>query len=102
MKRSLDHRVRSFPKQGNILVEFHRIVAWDKLAEVCHQYLKKGRKVYLEGQLQTRSYKDKDGIEKTVTEVVLDEMVMLGSMPKAVKESLEVKDASDSANSQQL
>jgi single-strand DNA-binding protein len=74
--------------------DFHRIVAWDKLAETCHQFLRKGRKVYLEGRLQTRSYKDKDGQEKTVTEIVLDEMVMLDKMPEDVKESLELQDAS--------
>jgi single-strand DNA-binding protein len=77
--------------------EFHRLVAWDKLAEMCHQFLRKGRKVYVEGRLQTRSYKDKDGVEKTVTEIVLDEMVMLDKMPDDVKESLEVKDASNGA-----
>jgi single-strand DNA-binding protein len=75
--------------------EFHRLVAWDKLAETCHQYLRKGRKVYVEGRLQTRSYKDKDGTEKSVTEIVLDEMVMLDRMPDDVKESLDLKDASD-------
>src|SRR5918999_2525681 len=77
--------------------EFHRIVAWDKLAETCHQYLRKGRKVYVEGRLQTRSYKGQDGTDKTVTEVVLDEMVMLDSMPKDVQETLEVNDTSESA-----
>jgi single-strand DNA-binding protein len=77
--------------------EFHRLVAWDKLAEVCNQYLKKGRKVYVEGRLQTRSYKDKDGVEKSVTEIVLDEMVMLDKMPEDVKESLELEDQSNGA-----
>jgi single-strand DNA-binding protein len=77
--------------------EFHRLVAWDKLAEMCHQFLRKGRKVYVEGRLQTRSYKDKDGVEKTVTEIVLDEMVMLDKMRDDVKESLEVKDQSNGA-----
>src|ERR671918_2074257 len=57
--------------------EFHRIVAWDKLAETCHQFLRKGRKIYLEGRLRTRSYTDKDDIKRTVTEIVLDELVML-------------------------
>jgi single-strand DNA-binding protein len=57
--------------------EYHRIVAWDKLAEVCHQYLRKGRKVYLEGRLQSRTYTGQDGIEKFATEIVLDEMVLL-------------------------
>jgi single-strand DNA-binding protein len=69
--------------------EFHRIVAWDKLAEVCNQYLKKGRKVYIEGRLQSRTYTGQDGIEKYSTEIVLDEMVMLNSMPQAVREALE-------------
>jgi single-strand DNA-binding protein len=75
--------------------EFHRLVAWDKLAETCHQFLRKGRKIYVEGRLQTRSYKDKEGVEKTVTEIVVDEMVMLDKMPDDVKESLEVKDKSN-------
>jgi single-strand DNA-binding protein len=69
--------------------EFHRIVAWDKLAEVCNQYLKKGRKVYVEGRLQSRTYTGQDGIEKFSTEIVLDEMVMLDSMPPAVREALD-------------
>ena len=77
--------------------EFHRIVAWDKLAETCHQFLRKGRKVYLEGRLRTRSYTDKDDIKRTVTEIVLDEMVMLDSMPEDVKQSLDLKDESTSA-----
>jgi single-strand DNA-binding protein len=77
--------------------EFHRLVAWDKLAEACHQFLRKGRKVYVEGRLQTRSYQDKDGVEKTMTEIVLDEMVMLDKMPEDVKESLDLKDASNGA-----
>jgi single-strand DNA-binding protein len=82
--------------------EFHRIVAWDKLAETCHQFLRKGRKVYLEGRLRTRSYTDKDDIKRTVTEIVLDEMVMLDSMPEDVKESLDLKDASTGASAQQV
>jgi single-strand DNA-binding protein len=82
--------------------DFHRIVAWDKLAESCHQFLRKGRKVYLEGRLQTRSYKDKDDVERTVTEIVLDEMVMLDRMPEDVKESLDLKDASNGVPSQQV
>ena len=75
--------------------EFHRLVAWDKLGETCHQFLRKGRKVYVEGRLQTRSYKDKDGVEKTVTEIVVLEMVMLDKIPEDVKESLDLRDASN-------
>jgi single-strand DNA-binding protein len=73
-------------KQEN--AEFHRIVAWDKLAELCGKFLSKGRLIFVEGRLQTRSYKGQDGIEKTATEVVIDEMVMLDPMPQAVRESL--------------
>jgi single-strand DNA-binding protein len=70
--------------------EFHRIVAWDKLAEVCNQYLKKGRKVYVEGRLQYRTYTGQDGIEKFSAEIVLEDMAMLDSnMPKDVKEALD-------------
>jgi single-strand DNA-binding protein len=86
---------KSYDGEKHDETEFHRLVAWDKLAEVCHQYLKKGRKVYVEGRVQTRSYKDKDGVEKSVTEIVLDEMVMLDKMPDDVKESLDLKDASN-------
>jgi single-strand DNA-binding protein len=79
--------------------EFHRLVAWDKLAEMCHQFLRKGRKVYVEGRLQTRSYKDKDGAEKSVTEIVVLEMVMLDSMPKDVRQAMELHDAlADTSN----
>jgi single-strand DNA-binding protein len=82
--------------------EFHRIVAWDKLAETCHQFLRKGRKVYCEGRLRTHSYMDKDDVKRTVTEIVLLEMVMLDSMPEDVKESLERKDASTGVSVQQV
>ena len=68
--------------------EFHRIVAWDKLAETCNHYLRKGRKIYAEGRLQTRPYTGQDGIEKYATEVVLERMEMLDSMPQDVKETL--------------
>jgi len=56
--------------------EWHNIVAWRKLAEICGQYLKKGSKIYAEGKLSTRSY-EQDGLKKYFTEVVLSEMVML-------------------------
>jgi single-strand DNA-binding protein len=68
--------------------EYHRLVAWDKLAEVCHRYLKKGRKIYAEGRLQSRSYTGEDGIEKHAIEIVLERMEMLDSMPQDVKETL--------------
>lgn len=58
-------------------VEFHNIVAWTKLAEICAQLLKKGRKVYVEGRLSTRSWQGQDGTQKQRTEVVISDMVIL-------------------------
>lgn len=59
--------------------EFHRIVAWNKLAELCSQFLVKGRKVYVEGRLATRSWTGQDGQQKSTTEVVIDDMILLDS-----------------------
>lgn len=60
--------------------EFHNIVAWRRLAEICAQYLAKGRQVYIEGHLQTRSWDDQQSGQKRYrTEVVADNMIMLGS-----------------------
>lgn len=59
--------------------EFHRIVAWNKLAELCSQLLTKGRKVYIEGRLQTRSWESPDGEKRQATEVVAEDMVILDS-----------------------
>lgn len=57
--------------------EFHRIVAWNKLAELCSQFLVKGRKVYVEGRLQTRSWTGQDGQQRSTTEIVIDDMILL-------------------------
>jgi single-strand DNA-binding protein len=58
--------------------EWHNIVAWRQLAEICGKYLTKGRQVYIEGKIQTRSYEDRDGNKRYVTEIVADQMQMLG------------------------
>lgn len=58
-------------------VEYHNIVLWRKLAEIAGQYLKKGRRVYIEGRLQTRSWDGQDGTKKNRTEIVGDNMIML-------------------------
>lgn len=65
-------------KDGNAQekTEWHNIVAWRKLAEICGEYLKKGKKVYIEGKLQTRNY-EKDGVKRYVTEIVADQLIML-------------------------
>jgi single-strand DNA-binding protein len=57
--------------------EFHRLVAWNKLAELCDQLLFKGRKVYIEGRLQTRRWTTQDGQERQTTEIVIDDMIVL-------------------------
>ena len=58
--------------------EWHNIVAWDRLAEICQQYLQKGRKVYIEGRIQTRSWEDKQtGQKRYMTEIVANQMIIL-------------------------
>lgn len=65
--------------------DWHKVVAWNKLAEICGQYLKKGSLVFIEGKIKTRSY-DKDGVKHYITEIVADEMQMLSAESKAEKE----------------
>lgn len=57
--------------------EWHRVVAWGRLAEICGEYLNKGSKVYIEGRIQTRKWQDQDGNDKYTTEIVAREMKML-------------------------
>lgn len=59
--------------------EFHKIVAWNKLGELCSQLLSKGRKVYVEGRIAYRKFTNKDGIEQNSTEIVIDDMMVLDS-----------------------
>ncbi len=59
--------------------EWHRVVFYDRLAEIAGEYLKKGRSVYVEGRLKTRKWQDKDGVEKYSTEIIASDMQMLGS-----------------------
>ncbi|KQV96955.1 single-stranded DNA-binding protein [Rhizobacter sp. Root1221] len=58
--------------------EWHRVVFYDRLAEIAGEYLKKGRSVYVEGRLKTRKWQDKDGAEKYTTEIIADNMQLLG------------------------
>lgn len=57
--------------------DFHNVVAWNKLAEICSQLLKRGTKVFVEGRLQTRSWQDTTGSKKYKTEVIIDDMIIL-------------------------
>jgi len=63
-------------KQEN--TEFHNVVAWRKLAEIIGQYLKKGSQIYIEGRLQTRTWEGQDGKKNYRTEIIADNMIMLG------------------------
>ncbi len=64
--------------------EWHRVVAWAKLAEICSEYLKKGKQIYIEGRLQTRTWEDQSGVKKYTTEVIAQNMVMLGRVGDSV------------------
>ena len=70
-------------KDGNMVeeTEWHRVTFFGKLAEIVGHYLKKGRPVYVEGRIKTRKYTDKDGIEKYATDIIANEMQMLGDRP---------------------
>ncbi|MDQ7814304.1 MAG: single-stranded DNA-binding protein [Patescibacteria group bacterium] len=62
--------------------EFHPIVAWGKLADICSQYLAKGRKVYVEGRLQTREWEAQDGSKRQRTEIVAENVILLDRPPQ--------------------
>ncbi len=69
-------------QNGNLVekTEWHKIVVYGKLAEICKQYLKKGKQVYLEGKIQTRSWDDKESGKKNyITEIICNEMQMIGA-----------------------
>ncbi len=70
--------------------EWHRIVAWRRLGEICGEYLRKGSQIYIEGKLQTRSWEDRDGNKRYTTEIVAQNMQMLEAAGKGGKtESVE-------------
>lgn len=73
--------------------EWHRLVFNGKLAEIAAQYLRKGSQIYVEGQIRTRKYQDKDGAEKYVTDIRVDQMQMLGARPDGRSSSAEPKGA---------
>ena len=70
-------------KQGNAQerTEWHRIVVWGKLADLCGKYLTKGRQIHIEGKVQTRSWDDRDGVKRYTTETVAREIIFLGGRP---------------------
>ncbi len=82
-------------------VSFHRAVAWDKLAEICSQLLSKGRRVYVEGRLQTRQWEDQSGNTRQTTEIIVSEMMILDSRRSIEEEGAETEglDSKQVANS---
>ena len=78
------------PATGKPRTEWHNVVAWGKLAGIIAQYVTKGSMVYIEGRIQTRSWEDKEGNKRYTTEVVADQLEMLGGgQPRAEKEDVE-------------
>ena len=78
--------------------DFHRIVAWNKLAELCSQLLTKGRKVYVEGRLSNRSWTGQDGAQKSITEIVINDMIILDprrDVPPDAEEGVPTETLSD-------
>ena len=69
--------------------DFHRIVAWNKLAELCGQFLSKGKKVFVEGRLSTRNWNAQDGSQRTTTEIIISDMILLDSAGRRVGEEAE-------------
>ena len=69
--------------------EWHRIVAWRSLAKICGEFLSKGKLVYIEGRLRTRSWEDRDGNKRTTTEIEATDMKMLGGVGEASRKAKE-------------
>lgn len=65
--------------------EWHRIVAWRRLGEICGEYLRKGKQIYVEGKLQTRSWEDRDGNKRYTTEIVAQNMQMLDAQTRDMR-----------------
>ena len=82
--------------------EWHNIVAWGKQAEICKEYLKKGSPVYVEGRIQHRSYDDKEGNKKYITEIVARSVQMLGRKGEAKEEPVSQDLESSAADEEDL
>ena len=82
--------------------DFHNVVAWNKLAELCDQLLAKGSKTYVEGRLQTRDWVDSDGNKRYKTEVVIDEMIVLVSRKPGVDSDEEIPAQEEALGSEEI
>lgn len=77
--------------------EWHRIVAWARLAEICAEYLRKGQQIYIEGRIQTREWEDRDGNKRYTTEIVANDMQMLGRRSESFQDQPEPQSTAPSA-----
>ena len=93
-----ENRVNRTSGEKTTMTEWHRIVAFGRLAEICGEYLNKGKQVYIEGRIRTRTWEDKEGNKRSTTEIVAAQMQMLGAAggapaappaPETEKESLD-------------
>lgn len=86
---------RQFKTSGGEMkeeTEWFTIITWNHLAEICNQYLKKGKKVYIEGRLTQRKYTDREGIQRTAVEVIANDMEMLSPKQATDKQADEEED----------
>jgi single-strand DNA-binding protein len=74
-----ENRVNKASGEKTTITEWHRVVAFGRLAEICGEYLNKGKQVYVEGRIRTRSWDDKEGNKRYTTEIVATQMQMLGA-----------------------
>lgn len=82
-------------------VQYHRVVAWQKLAELCGKLLNKGRKVFVEGRMTYRTFTGKDGIQRTIAEIVLDDFIVFGDGRKMTETSETEKKVEATSNSEE-
>src|SRR5687768_11531383 len=81
--------------------DFHRLVAWNKLAELCSQLLTKGRKIYIEGRLSTRNWQAQDGSQRTTTEIIVNDMIILDSKREGVEATSEIPEYTEEPASEE-
>ncbi|MEK7633410.1 MAG: single-stranded DNA-binding protein [Patescibacteria group bacterium] len=83
-------------------VQYHRVVAWQKLAELCGKLLNKGRKVFAEGRMTYRTFTGKDGIQRTIAEIVLDDFIVFGDGRRMTETIAVEKKAEDTSVSEEV
>ncbi len=84
--------------ESHVRAEWHRVIAWGKLAEFCEKYLTQGKQVYIEGKLRTRSWQDRDGNKRSTTEIEAQNIILLGKR----EESLEAEPFAGEASPTEL